>query len=71
MYYELYVDIFFMVNFMMDTILLLIVKKMILCSVSYGRILLGAATGAMLTCVVATGLQGRNVSAMDIVLWSH
>ena len=59
MYYELYVDIFFMVNFMMDTILLLIVKKMILCSVSYGRILLGAATGAMLTCVVATGLQGR------------
>lgn len=59
MYYKLYVDIFFMVNFMMDTILLLIVKKMILCSVSYGRILLGAATGAMLTCVVATGLPGR------------
>lgn len=59
MYYELYVDIFFMVNFMMDTILLLIVKKMILCSASYGHILLGAATGAMLTCVVTTGLQGR------------
>ena len=59
MYYELYVDVFFIVNFMMDTILLMILKKMMVCSTSYGRILLGSAMGALLTCVVTAGLQGR------------
>lgn len=59
MYYELYIDIFFMVNFMMDTILLMILKKMMICSASYGRILFGAALGSVLTCVVTAGLHGR------------
>lgn len=59
MYYELYIDIFFMVNFMMDTILLMILKRMMICSVSYGRILFGAALGSGLTCVVTAGLHGR------------
>lgn len=59
MYYELYIDIFFMVNFMMDTILLMILKKMMICSASYGRILFGAALGSVLTCVATAGLHGR------------
>lgn len=52
MYYELYVDVLFLVNFMMDYILLLIVKKMLACSATHGRICIGAAMGSFLTCLV-------------------
>lgn len=52
MYYELYVDVLFLVNFMMDYILLLIVKKMLKCSATHGNICLGALLGSLLTCVV-------------------
>lgn len=49
MYYELYVDVFFMVNFMMDYVLLLIVRKMLQCTATHGRICIGAAMGSFLT----------------------
>ncbi len=52
MYYELYVDVLFLVNFMMDYLLLLLVKKMLKCTATRGNILLGAAIGSFLTCVV-------------------
>lgn len=52
MYYELYVDVLFLVNFMMDYILLLIVRKMLQCAATHGRICLGAMTGSLLTCVI-------------------
>lgn len=52
MHYELYIDVFFMVNFMMDTILLLITRKMIGSHVTYKRIYLGAVAGAALTCLI-------------------
>lgn len=52
MYYELYVDVLFLVNFMMDYILLLIVRKMLQCTATHGRICLGAALGSLLTCIV-------------------
>lgn len=52
MYYELYVDVLFLVNFMMDYILLLLVKRMLKCTATHGRICLGAVTGSLLTCVV-------------------
>lgn len=52
MYYELYIDVLFLVNFMMDFLLLLLVKKMLKCTATYGNICLGAATGALLTCVI-------------------
>lgn len=52
MYYELYVDVLFLVNFMMDYLLLCLVKKMLKCTATHGRILLGAAVGAFLTCVI-------------------
>ena len=51
-YYELYVDVLFLVNFMMDYILLLLVRKMLKCSATHGRIFLGAMLGAALTCLV-------------------
>ena len=52
MYYELYIDVFFLVNFMMDAILLEILRKILGCPVSHGRVLLGAGAGAFGTCVV-------------------
>lgn len=52
MYYELYVDVLFLVNFMMDYILLLIVRKILKCSATHGRVCLGAAVGSLLTCIV-------------------
>lgn len=51
MYYELYVDILFLVNFMMDYILLLLVKKILKCTATLGNIALGALAGSLLTCL--------------------
>ncbi len=53
MYYELYVDVLFLVNFVMDYILLLIVRRMLKCTATHFNILFGAIIGAGLTCVVA------------------
>lgn len=52
MYYELYIDLFFLVNFMMDVSILLVAKKILKCPVTYKRIYLGAFLGAFATCVV-------------------
>lgn len=52
MYYELYIDVFFLVNFMMDAILLEIVRKVLKCPATHGRVFLGAAVGALGTCIV-------------------
>lgn len=53
MYYELYIDVFFLINFMMDSLLLLAVKKALKCPIRNGRVYLGGATGAALSCVLA------------------
>ena len=45
MYYELYVDVFFLMNFTMDTILLALLKKALACPVRYGRIIAGTEDG--------------------------
>lgn len=52
MYYELYVDVLFLVNFMMDYLLLLLVRKMLKCTATHGNVFLGAALGSFFTCVV-------------------
>lgn len=52
MYYELYVDVFFLVNFMMDFLLLLIARKILKCSATHGNICLGSLVGSLLTCFV-------------------
>lgn len=52
MYYELYIDVLFLVNFMMDSLLLLSVNQVLKCPTTRGRIFLGGALGALLTCVV-------------------
>lgn len=52
MYYELYIDVLFLVNFMMDSLILLTVNQVLKCPATHGRIYLGGAVGAGLTCVV-------------------
>lgn len=52
MQYELYIDVFFLVNFMMDYILLMLLRKMLACTATHARVIVGAAAGAVLTCVI-------------------
>lgn len=52
MYYELYIDVLFLVDFMMDYLLLLLVKKMLRCTATHGSICLGAAMGSFMTCLI-------------------
>ncbi len=52
MYIELYLDVLFLVNFMMDFIILLIAKEILKCDVKLSNILVGAFLGGGLTCVV-------------------
>lgn len=51
MYYELYIDVLFLENLMMDSLLLLSVRKIQKLPVGYLRIFTGAMTGTILTCV--------------------
>lgn len=52
MYYELYIDVFFLENFMIDSLLLLAVGRVLKCGRSYGRIVLGGMLGSFFTCLV-------------------
>lgn len=52
MYYELYIDVFFFTNFMMDSLLLLAVRAMLKIRVRTGRAFLGGALAAFLACVM-------------------
>ena len=52
MQYELYIDVFFLINAIMDWMLLKITGKILSCKVGKMRILWGAFLGAFLTCIV-------------------
>lgn len=52
MYYELYIDVFFAENFLMDYFVLLLAGKMMKYAIVKKRIFLGAFTGAFLSCCV-------------------
>lgn len=52
MQYELYIDVFFLVNFMMDFLLLTFLKKMMRLDVPGFRVVLGALAGAAITCAL-------------------
>ncbi len=59
MYYELYIDVFFLENFMMDSLILLAVNRVLKCNRTCGRVFAGAALGSVLTClVVAAQIPG-------------
>ena len=75
MYYELYVDVFFMVNFTMDAILLILLKKLLACPAGYGRVFAGAATGAAMTCIenyyCNCHIQENTGIKICSISWSH
>jgi len=50
--YELYIDAFFLLNFFMDTLLLFLIRKILKCTASHLRLLLGGAFGAAGACIV-------------------
>lgn len=52
MYYELYIDVFFLENFMMDSLLLYLINRILKCGRSAGRMTAGAALGSLLTCLI-------------------
>nr|WP_294468587.1 sigma-E processing peptidase SpoIIGA [uncultured Sellimonas sp.] len=52
MYYEIYIDVFFLVNFMMDYLLLAASARMLCAGFKRRRVLMGAFAGALLTCLV-------------------
>lgn len=52
MYYDVYIDIVFLTNLLMDYILLRIVGKLFLRKRNRGRILLAAAVGALFSCLI-------------------
>lgn len=52
MYYELYLDSFFLQNLIMDYLLLLLTGKLLQCTATHWRIFLGALTGAGMACVI-------------------
>ena len=60
MYYELYIDVFFLINLMMDYILLQLVTRIVKCPATHGNICIGAVLGAVLTCIVIV-IFGGNV----------
>lgn len=52
MQYEVYLDVLFLENMMMDFLILLAVKKVFPCSATYGSLLAGSVTGSLLTCAI-------------------
>ena len=52
MYYELYIDVLFLMNFLMDSIVLLTVKAVLKSPCSFARVFLGGAVGSGLTCLI-------------------
>lgn len=66
MYYELYIDVFFFVNFMMDYLLLLLVKKLISSTATHGNIVLGALSGSLMTCA-AVLIPGLSIAVKFVV----
>lgn len=53
MYYEVYIDVLFLINFMMDYLLLLLVRRILKCTATHGTICVGSILGAAWVCVCA------------------
>lgn len=61
MYYVIYLDVFFMVNFLMDLLILLIVGKLLKCTATHFRSVLAAIFGAAFICIMITKPLGNQV----------
>ena len=61
MYYELYIDLFFLENFMLDSLLLMAVNRVMQYRNSYARMILAGAIGSLLTCIVVSLPLARGI----------
>lgn len=52
MYYELYIDVYWMINFMMDSLLLCAVTQILKCPVKKERIFTGGIVGSTISCLL-------------------
>ena len=52
MHYELYIDLFFLENFMMDSLLLFVTERITGGKYSFKGVLSGAFLGSVLTCLM-------------------
>lgn len=52
MYYELYIDAFFLVNTIMNFFILLVIKRILRCTATRLNILIGSVVGSLLTCLL-------------------
>lgn len=52
MHYELYIDLFFLENFMMDSLLLFVTERIMGGKYSFKGVLSGAFLGSVLTCLM-------------------
>lgn len=59
MYLEVYIDVIFMINFIMDLVILVIVKNLVKYPTSKLRLCMGAAIGALSACILSV-LQNLN-----------
>lgn len=53
MQYELYIDVLFLENFVVDFFILLTIKRALACTATYANLLCGALTGALGICLLA------------------
>lgn len=67
MYYEFYVDVFFVVNLVMDFLLLCLVNRILSGSATPGRSLLGAAAGAVGTCILWVFYFGEGIFGFTVL----
>lgn len=52
MYYELYIDVFFLENFMTDSLLLYLINRLLKFGRPAGKLIGGAVLGSLLTCLI-------------------
>ena len=52
MQYEVYLDVLFLENMMIDFLILFTVRKVFPCTATYGSLLAGSFTGSALTCII-------------------
>ena len=69
MYYDVYIDIVFLTNLLMDYVLLRIVGKLFLRKRNRGRILLAAAIGALFSCLILICTAGYDFSCKGTAPW--
>ena len=59
MHYELYIDLLFLENFMMDSLLLLVLNRVLKCKSNWQRIFLGGGLGSGMMCLgIVVGIPG-------------